>query len=37
MIFIYSSHNGDISKITTAVHIRASMKINRKHKTKYEY
>jgi len=35
MINHYSSHSGEISKITAAVHIRASMKINIKHKTKY--
>jgi len=28
MIFLYSSHSGEISKITAVVHIRASMKIN---------
>jgi len=28
VIFLYSSHSGDISKITAAVHIRASMKSN---------
>jgi len=35
MIFLYLSHSGDISKITAAVHIRASMKINIKHKTQH--
>jgi len=34
MIFLYLSHSGDILKITAAVHIRASMKINIKHNTK---
>jgi len=35
MIFLYLSHSGEISKIAAAVHIRASMKINIKHKTQY--
>jgi len=35
MYFLYSSHSGEIKKITAVVHIRASMKINIKHKTKY--
>jgi len=35
MIFLYSSHSREISKITAAVHIRASMKININHKTKF--
>jgi len=34
MIFCYLSHSGGISKITAAVFIRASMKINIKHNTK---
>jgi len=38
MIYSFSlSHRGDISKISAAVHIRASMKINIKHKTKKRY